>query len=69
MEERFSEPEPNVIQSSAGFSVRILGQTGMRTSKVAGRLGWIRKSSPGLGRYFYSRTRSGLGTARVMLSR
>lgn len=30
MDERFSEPEPNVIESSAGFSVRVLGQTGMR---------------------------------------
>ncbi len=30
MEERFSEPEPNVIDSSAGFSVRLFGQTGMR---------------------------------------
>jgi hypothetical protein len=30
MTERFSEPEPNVIESSAGFSVRVLGLTGMR---------------------------------------
>jgi hypothetical protein len=30
MEEIFSEPEPNVIESSAGFSVRVLGRTGMR---------------------------------------
>lgn len=30
MEESFSEPEPNVIESSAGFSVRVLGRTGMR---------------------------------------
>jgi hypothetical protein len=30
MEELFSEPEPNVIESSAGFSVRVLGRTGMR---------------------------------------
>jgi hypothetical protein len=30
MEEHFSEPEPNVIESSTGFSVRVLGRTGMR---------------------------------------
>src|SRR5579859_7705536 len=30
MEERFSEPAPNVIESDAGFSVRVLGRTGMR---------------------------------------
>jgi hypothetical protein len=30
MKERFSEPEPNVIESSAGFSVRVLGRTGLR---------------------------------------
>jgi hypothetical protein len=30
MEEHFSEPEPNVIESSAGFAVRVLGRTGMR---------------------------------------
>ena len=30
MEEFFSEPEPNVIESSTGYSVRVLGQTGMR---------------------------------------
>jgi len=30
MEERFSEPEPNLIESSDGFSVRVLGRTGMR---------------------------------------
>jgi hypothetical protein len=28
--EEFSEPEPNVIASSAGFSIRVLGRTGMR---------------------------------------
>jgi hypothetical protein len=28
--EEFTEPEPNVIMSSAGFSVRVLGRTGMR---------------------------------------
>lgn len=30
MTERFSEPEPNLIESSEGFSVRVLGLTGMR---------------------------------------
>jgi Immunity protein 74 len=30
MEEYFSEPEANVIESSAGFSVRVLGRTGLR---------------------------------------
>jgi hypothetical protein len=30
MEEWCSEPEPNLIESSAGFSVRVLGRTGMR---------------------------------------
>jgi hypothetical protein len=30
MEEHFSEPEPNVIESSTGFTVRVLGRTGMR---------------------------------------
>lgn len=29
MEEWFSEPEPNLIESNAGFSVRVLGQTGL----------------------------------------
>jgi hypothetical protein len=33
MEERFSEPEPNVIESTSGFSVRVLGQTGLRYSE------------------------------------
>ena len=33
MQEHFSEPEPNVIESSAGFSVRVLGRTGMRYSE------------------------------------
>jgi hypothetical protein len=28
--ESFSEPEPNVIESTAGFSVRVLGRTGLR---------------------------------------
>ena len=36
MEERFSEPEPNVIESSSGFSVRVLGRTGLRYTE-AGR--------------------------------
>ena len=31
--ERFSESEPNFIESSSGFSVRILGLTGMRYSE------------------------------------
>ncbi len=30
MEEHFSEPELNVIESSTGFSVRVLGRTGMQ---------------------------------------
>ena len=30
MEESFSRPEPNVVESSAGFSARVLGRTGMR---------------------------------------
>jgi hypothetical protein len=30
MDEWCSEPEPNLIESSAGFSVRVLGRTGMR---------------------------------------
>jgi hypothetical protein len=30
MQEHFSEPEPNVIKSSTGFSVRVLGRTGMQ---------------------------------------
>src|SRR4051812_5373122 len=29
-DETFSEPEPNVIASTAGFSVRVLGRTGLR---------------------------------------
>jgi hypothetical protein len=28
--ERITEPQPNVIESSAGFSVRVLGRTGLR---------------------------------------
>lgn len=30
MAEQFSEPQPNVYESSDGFSVRVLGRTGMR---------------------------------------
>jgi|HubBroStandDraft_1064217.scaffolds.fasta_scaffold02955_2 hypothetical protein len=30
MEEWFSEPEPNVIESSTGYTVKVLGQTGLR---------------------------------------
>lgn len=30
MSERFSEPEPNVIRSSEGFSITVLGRTGLR---------------------------------------
>jgi hypothetical protein len=30
MEERFSEPEANLIESTAGFSVRVLGRIGLR---------------------------------------
>jgi hypothetical protein len=28
--ERITEPQPNVIESSVGFSVRVLGRTGLR---------------------------------------
>jgi hypothetical protein len=40
MEERFSEPEPNVIVSSSGFSVKVLGRTGMRYTEGQGSV-WI----------------------------
>jgi hypothetical protein len=30
VKESFSEPEPNVIESTAGFSVLVLGRTGLR---------------------------------------
>lgn len=30
MEEHYFEPEPNVIESSTGFAIRVLGRTGMR---------------------------------------
>lgn len=29
-DEMFSEPEPNLITSTSGFSVRVLGRTGLR---------------------------------------
>lgn len=35
MAEEFAEPEANVIESSAGFSIRVLGRTGMRYSQGA----------------------------------
>jgi len=40
MEERFSEPEPNVIESTEGFSVKVLGRTGMRYTEGT-RSVWI----------------------------
>jgi hypothetical protein len=40
MDEWCSEPEPNLIESSAGFSVRVLGRTGMRYAE-GGRSVWI----------------------------
>jgi len=40
MSEQFSEPEPNVIESSEGFAVRVLGRTGMRYFEGA-RSVWI----------------------------
>jgi len=39
-DEEFSEPEPNVIESSRGFSVKVLGRTGMRYTEGA-RSVWI----------------------------
>ena len=38
--ERFTEPEPNVIESTAGFSIRVLGRTGLRYSE-GDRTAWI----------------------------
>jgi hypothetical protein len=38
--ERITEPQPNVIESSAGFSVRVLGRTGLRYQE-GGRSIWI----------------------------
>ena len=40
MEERFSEPTPNVIESTEGFSVKVLGRTGMRYTEGARSI-WI----------------------------
>jgi hypothetical protein len=40
MMEGFSEPEANVIQSSQGFSVRVLGRTGLRYTE-GGRAIWV----------------------------
>jgi hypothetical protein len=40
MDEQFSEPEPNVIESSEGFSVEVLGQTGLRYTEGV-RSVWI----------------------------
>jgi hypothetical protein len=39
-QESFAEPEPNVIESSSGFSVRVLGRTGLRYTE-GGRSVWI----------------------------
>lgn len=33
MPDRFSEPRPNLIESDEGFSVEVLGRTGMRYSE------------------------------------
>lgn len=38
--EHITEPQPNVIESSAGFSVRVLGRTGLRYEE-RGRSVWI----------------------------
>jgi hypothetical protein len=38
--EEFSEPEPNVIESTEGFSVKVLGQTGLRYTEGT-RSVWI----------------------------
>jgi len=40
MDEWFSEPEPNVIQDSAGFSINVLGRTGLGYTE-GGRSFWI----------------------------
>lgn len=40
MEAHFSEPEPNVIESSEGFSVRVLGRTGICYTEGAQSI-WI----------------------------
>ena len=39
-EEVFSEPEPNVIESSRGFSVRVLGRVGLEYAE-SGRTIWM----------------------------
>lgn len=38
--ERFSEPQPNVIESTEGFSIRVLGRVGMRYTE-GDRSVWI----------------------------
>jgi hypothetical protein len=40
MDEWFAEAEPNVIESNAGFSVGVLGRTGLRYAE-GGRSVWI----------------------------
>jgi hypothetical protein len=40
MDERLSEPETHVIASSQGFSVEVLGRTGLRYTQDA-RSAWI----------------------------
>jgi hypothetical protein len=35
MGEQFSEPAPNVIESTEGFSVKVLGRTGLRYTEGA----------------------------------
>ena len=40
MAERITEPQPNVIESSAGFSIRVLGRAGLRYQE-GGRSVWI----------------------------
>jgi hypothetical protein len=40
MDERFSEPRVNVIASSQGFSIEVLGRTGLRYTEGA-RSVWI----------------------------
>ena len=40
MGEQFSEPEPNVIKSTDGFSVEVFGLTGLRY-REGGRSVWI----------------------------
>ncbi len=40
MDEQFSEPRPNVIVSSAGFWVEVLGRTGLRYTE-GDRSVWI----------------------------